>query len=68
MVGEIASKFKGSGKKIGIIHRGPRLVPHLPFAASEAVEDQLKSMGVNVYLNTTFNDKTQKDLKYDMVI
>jgi len=67
-IGYLADRIGNEGKKFGLCNRGPRLLPHFPVAASQAAEDSLRRMGVNIYLNTEYSEKTKKDLKYDHVI
>ena len=69
MVANLASKYSyRTNKKLGIIVRGPRLLPQMPHRASEIAEDYLKSQGIFIYLNTEYNDKSMEELGYELSI
>lgn len=46
----------------------PRLIPSMPYKASSIAENHFKREGVNVYLNTEYNEKLREELGYDYVL
>eukprot|EP00347_Sterkiella_histriomuscorum_P009521 403340890 len=60
--------LQGSGKKLGIITRNPRLLPSMPHQASTAAEAHLKREGVFVYLNSEYTSQLKQEMDYDYVI
>ncbi len=49
---EVSSELHGMCDSLSLATRGPRLLPNYPAAASEAAEQYLTRVGVNLLLNT----------------
>ena len=67
-IGQLLSTFGNNSKKLGILTRGPRLLPNLVSRASELAELYLRRQGAFVYLNTDFNDDIKRELDYELVV
>jgi NADH dehydrogenase FAD-containing subunit len=68
---EIASELIAADptRKVGLLTRGPRLLPEMPHRASQAAETFMRNHGVKLYFNTDYEpSKSEEVLGYDLVL